>query len=623
MKKRLLITALIALLTLLLSLCISAEEYDFEYKINEDNTYSVVGIGTYKGTNLVIPAEHLGLPVTKIEDKAFFDNETITGLVLPDTVTSIGEEAFHYCIKLEKIELGNGVRNIGFKAFYFCTSLEDVSLGNSLQSIGEQAFYNCIAIDTLIIPDSVSFIGDKAFKYCDNLIQLTLGKGLETIEAEAFVNCHKLVEVYNLSDIAIGASSPEGGYAGAFSMAIHTSLDEKSILTYTDGGYAFAYANGKYYLVSQMGFETELTLPERINGSKYEIARFAFNNRATLEKIDLGTGVTAIGNGSFNFCARLKYVKVNEGVTKIGAIAFGDCHELVGISLPKTLKSIGFSAFQCCFNLMSIKIPEGVEAIEDTTFLDCKSLLTVELPQSLKTIGAAAFVYCESLVSVTIPKGVNIIGSQAFAGCLSLARATIPSTVTYVGDSAFLECPKLKIYCRSDSSIQNGWSASWNLENRPVQWSYSITVGDVLEFLGYSTNGKMICAGFSIDKNALWELETTSNNEIEFGIVCASFELLDGRQPLDKDGNPTQLEQGKVLKASLRAFEYVVYDFILADLTSDLYNHRFVVAGYVYDGSELVYVQGTPTDTVKGVSYKDMVTSINESTEDEAVSMLL
>ena len=110
---------------------------------------------------------------------------------------------------------------------------------------------------------------------------------------------------------------------------------------------------------------------------------------------------------------------------------------------------------------------------------------------------------------------------------------------------------------------------------------------------------------------------TMHGKELEYGLVFASFELLGGKSPLDNKAKPTVLDVGKVLKTSLKNHEFLVYDFILTDLTEELYDHKFVIAGYTFDGDEVLYVQESKGDSVDGKSYNDMIGETKESTENE------
>ena len=102
-----------------------------EYSLNSDGKgYSVNGIGTAKGTVIVIPAEYNGLPVTEIRNNAF-SYETITSVVIPEGVSTVGSRAFCGCGELESIVIAKSVTSIGSGAFRDCTSLTTVYYAGS------------------------------------------------------------------------------------------------------------------------------------------------------------------------------------------------------------------------------------------------------------------------------------------------------------------------------------------------------------------------------------------------------------------------------------------------------------------------------------------------------------
>ena len=74
------------------------------YSLNTDGaSYSVTGIGTATDTGVVIPSSYLGLPVTQISAKAFYNNNKLTGIVIPESVTIVDKWAFSTCDKLTQV----------------------------------------------------------------------------------------------------------------------------------------------------------------------------------------------------------------------------------------------------------------------------------------------------------------------------------------------------------------------------------------------------------------------------------------------------------------------------------------------------------------------------------------
>ena len=139
------------------------------YDISADGTYAEV-IG-YEGTatKIKIADTYKGLPVTTIYDKAFYGNDIITSVVIPDSVTSIGDEAFRECYSLTSVVIGDSVASIGELVFYFCRNLTSVVIPHGVTSIGYGAFWNCESLASVVIPDSVTSIGGWAFIGCSKL----------------------------------------------------------------------------------------------------------------------------------------------------------------------------------------------------------------------------------------------------------------------------------------------------------------------------------------------------------------------------------------------------------------------------------------------------------------------
>ena len=105
---------------------------------------------------------------------AFFCCRSLSDIVIPSSVTSIGNRAFLSCLSLSKIVIPSSVTSIGDSAFLWCRSLSDIIIPSSVTSIGVSAFRCCDSLSKIVISSSVTSIGKGAFCYCkfpDNLQQ--------------------------------------------------------------------------------------------------------------------------------------------------------------------------------------------------------------------------------------------------------------------------------------------------------------------------------------------------------------------------------------------------------------------------------------------------------------------
>ena len=203
------------------------------------------------------------------------------------------------------------------------------------------------------------------------------------------------------------------------------------------------YAEPGDYVISLMP-EDGCTLSFGSNSDSYCVMGSIEKNDIVycnmLQDVQVGTGVTSIGDYAFQGCYSLASVTIPDSVTSIGANAFSYYASLTSVTIPNSVTSIGDSAFEGCASLTSVTIPNSVTSIGSQTFMGCSSLTSVTIPNSVTSIGDSAFEGCASLTSVTIPDSVTSIGNAAFAECKSLAPITIPDSVTRIGYSAFLGC---------------------------------------------------------------------------------------------------------------------------------------------------------------------------------------
>ena len=160
---------------------------------------------------VVIPAtiecEGIVCNVTSIDDRAFSET-SIKSVIIPNSVTSIGEEAFYHCKKLISATLPSSITSIEKRTFYQCKSLTSVNIPGSVTKIGSEAFRNCDALTSMVIPNSVTYIEAYAFYGCANLKSVTISNSLAEIGSLVFSKCTGLTSVtipYGVTTIGGGA----------------------------------------------------------------------------------------------------------------------------------------------------------------------------------------------------------------------------------------------------------------------------------------------------------------------------------------------------------------------------------------------------------------------------------
>lgn len=229
-----------------------------------------VTITDYTGTreHVLIPSEIGGFPVTALADKAFYEKH-VTTVVVPDSVTEIGDLCFSGDNYLVSLTLPDGLAELSYGALESCYSLMDFELPKGLKTIGAGAL--------------------QAIFY---LTHLTIPAGVTDIEQMNFLMMHGLEEV----SVAEGSTS-------------FTYDAENGLLMTADKA---RLLHCFFHLAPQK----EIILPE---GMK-TIDPFAFHYDVTVEKIVLPEGTETIGLLAFGICPKLTEIVIPASVTAIGVM---------------------------------------------------------------------------------------------------------------------------------------------------------------------------------------------------------------------------------------------------------------------------------------------------------------
>ena len=393
---------------------------DGSYKIKE-NTKVICNDAFWGCTSLssiVIPDS-----VTNIGERAFSSCTSLSSIVIPDSVTDIGESAFSSCTSLSGVVIPNSVKSIGESAFSSCTSLSGIVIPNSVKSIGYRMFSSCTSLSSIVIPNSVTSIGDSAFWDCTSLFSIIIPDSVTSIGSCAFSNCS------SLSNIVIPAS--------VTNMDGNPFLYWNGILTVLSSSFFYAndvlIDNVKKTIIAFRNKESSYIIPNSITG----IGPNAFSHCETLSNIFIPNSVTSIGDNAFWGCTSISSIVIPNSVTSIGDNAFGGCTTLSKIVIPNSMTSIGNRAFDSCASLSSIVIPNSVTSIGDSAFGGCTSLFSIIIPDSVTSIGSCAFSNCSSLSNIVIPNSVTIIGFNTFYRCDSLSSADKDDIITRFGKNVF------------------------------------------------------------------------------------------------------------------------------------------------------------------------------------------
>ena len=106
------------------------------------------------------PANYTG---GSVERYTFGEATALKEIIIPSSVTTIGDNAFYGCSTLESVTFSEGLTGIGEHSFQNCAKITEISLPQKLTSIGTYAFSGCTGVTKLVVPDSVESIGTFAF----------------------------------------------------------------------------------------------------------------------------------------------------------------------------------------------------------------------------------------------------------------------------------------------------------------------------------------------------------------------------------------------------------------------------------------------------------------------------
>ena len=427
--------------------------------------FPVVGIGTYAFRDCD-GLENVTIPngVTTIGVGVFAECPKLTKIVVdPENVNYTSQNN----LLLTKdgrtlvqgvngeIEFPSCVRIIGARAFEGFSGLTRLVIPNSVTDIGESAFRNCRNLRNVWLPKHLrGKLSTSVFANCGNV----------TLNYYDAMCC---VTFRTEEGIVEQRQCPAGMKVGTLpSTPTHEGYAFEGWWTAADGEQATgetAVTNDVTYYAKWRGTATvgDFTYMYSVLNGQAEIGS---SNTWTTAVSPKPTGavvipsylggypVTGIGQWAFAYCYDVTSFEIPKSVVGIGQRAFACCYDVTSFEIPKSVVDIHKLAFEVCYNLVNFTVDPANAVYSSRNGLllskDGRTLLRgvigeVVIPSCVTEIGDSAFDWCYDLKDVTIPNGVLSIGTCAFRYCRRLTGMTIPQSVTNIGTRAFTGCDEL------------------------------------------------------------------------------------------------------------------------------------------------------------------------------------
>ena len=282
------------------------------------------------------------------DGRKLLDARRVQGVyyIIKDRTKIICDGAFNCCSALTEVVIPNSVTSIGNSAFANCNALSNIAIPDSVTSIGNYAFSSCCSLSDIIIPDSVENVGNGAFQYCSLLECISIPESVICLNGNPFCNWNGKLEC--LSSCFI------------YEDDVLFNMKKSEIIS-------FRKQKIESYII-----------PDSVTS----IGDSAFSGCHSLSNIVIPDSVTSIGNYAFSSCCSLSGVIIPDSVTSIGNDSFRDCSSLSNIVIPDSVTSIGYCAFSRCYSLSNIVIPDSVTSIGEEAFGGC-SIFPNDLKQEL------------------------------------------------------------------------------------------------------------------------------------------------------------------------------------------------------------------------------------------------
>lgn len=346
-------------------------------------------------TDVVVPdTMDEGVPVKRLGTQLLAGSETLTSVVVPDSVTILDVGALSYDNNLSEITLSSNLINIGWNAISSNDALTELTIPASVCIIDSYAVSGCYALKKIVFEGACPLIGPEFF--------VMLSDDVVIYVPDDQIEEYKKVFEENNKNLNI---QPSGKPAVLYSAEDY--LDTENLTFDAETGSITGYN----------GMNTRLTIPESIDGVPVKaIGKRALWEDPLLGYVTLPEGLEYVGEDAFSITDTLKYVEFPSTLKTIDKKGFSS-YRGFRLDLPDSLEYIGEEAFSYFSVETDLIIPEGVKKLGPGAFSAASRLQRVFLPSSLEKIGDNCF--SRSPITYVYMEGLELpeISDTAFDKC--------------------------------------------------------------------------------------------------------------------------------------------------------------------------------------------------------------
>lgn len=371
----------------------------------------------------------------------FSEYNKLKTLTLPSKVEEIPDSMFYGCSSLTDIIIPGTVHTIGAGAFCDCINLKNVTFEPNNYYAGviiyPDAFQRCSALTKIELPDSNLYTG--SFDSCENLTYVSCGDNSQIV-GNPFTRCAKLTDFkFNNSSYDIRDGLICNKELGMLLAAYPSTIGKVAIPSYITkiGDYAFAYCTNLKnvqlsHFIESIGYNAfACSGIEEVNTQDmYKFGEddysYRFQNCEKLAKLRLGANFNQLVARDFLGCDNLTEITVDsdnekyelkDGLLYSGTYLVLCPPGLSSVTLSESTTSTAQYAFAGNEKLTTLTLPQSIESLADYTFMNCSGLTSLVIPDKVRGIFRGTFCFCSNLESLTLGKSVNSFRDWAFDGC--------------------------------------------------------------------------------------------------------------------------------------------------------------------------------------------------------------